>query len=466
MTERVNPSQNRSADAFETAGAIALAGGADSGWVSESSSPSELTTQNSNLTDADINAFGESHSGSSFDVTIDGGEAFVYGSWLAIDTDTTVTLASSTNNQTVYVGWDKDDTDDVIVGLDADFASSGTDTDMKIPLWDFDTDGSGVTSATDRRVIGKVVNGRHIPDTNSVTSAYTTSGENIIFADTSGGAFSVTLGTGDLIDGNEIVVADTTGSAQSNNITVDTEGSENIDGQNSVTINNDYGALRFSSDGSNWFTTGGSSSVSFGDDEALNFGDSPDYWFVYDSGNSRLELVSTDVDGGGTDGVIFSIDDGDDILDITDDINFPNTTGTPTFTTHDHAEGGMTIVPVGGIDHPTLLVNSPELFPRTTLDDTESIEKDIVVPDGETLTIYRWGVHRTSDDTAPTNLDIELLDETDSVDTTANTTDNENTAGIASITNSSGGEHVYTVRLKNDTGSSEDVAGHVAYDVA
>lgn len=154
MTDLVNPSRGRTADSFQTSGAIAYGGHGDDGFIIDSANPTDLSSQNSNITEGNFNNFQESSSASSFDVTIDPGEGFIYGSWVAIDTSTTVTLASQTNNQTVYVGWDRDTADDVIVGLDSAFASTGGDTDKKIPLWDFDTDGSGVTSVTDRRQIG------------------------------------------------------------------------------------------------------------------------------------------------------------------------------------------------------------------------------------------------------------------------------------------------------------------------
>jgi hypothetical protein len=117
MTEKANPSINRPAEAFKTAGAIAY-GGADEGFVVEANSPTPISVQDAGITDGNLNAFDETSSGASLDVTIDGGEAFVFGAWVAIDTQTTVTLAASTNGQTVSVGWNKNGTDDVIVGLD------------------------------------------------------------------------------------------------------------------------------------------------------------------------------------------------------------------------------------------------------------------------------------------------------------------------------------------------------------
>jgi len=51
-----------------------------------------------------------------------------------------------------------------------------------------------------------------------------------------------------------VKVKDVGGAAGTNAITVDTEGTENIDGGASVTISADYGKVRVFSDGNNWFT--------------------------------------------------------------------------------------------------------------------------------------------------------------------------------------------------------------------
>lgn len=153
MVEKVNPSRTRTADSFKTAGSIAY-GGSPDGFVIDGATPTPISVEDSDITEGNFNTFSESSSGSSLDVTIDAGEGFVFGAWVAIDTSTTVTLASSTNGQTVYVGWSNDSADDVIVGLDAAFGAN----DQRIPLWTFDTDGSGVTSTTDGRQIGQPIN--------------------------------------------------------------------------------------------------------------------------------------------------------------------------------------------------------------------------------------------------------------------------------------------------------------------
>lgn len=154
MTEKANPSISRPAEAFKTAGAIAYGGHGGDGFVVASSSPTDISVQDGGISESGLNAFAETSSASSFDVTIDGGEAFIFGSWVAIDTDTVVTLASSTAGQTVYAGWNKNGSDDVIVGLASAFSTASGDTDEKIPLWTFDTDGSGVTNVVDERSIG------------------------------------------------------------------------------------------------------------------------------------------------------------------------------------------------------------------------------------------------------------------------------------------------------------------------
>jgi len=150
MTDKVNPSKNRPAESFVTAGAIAYGGHGGDGFVVDGANPTEIVAQDTDINEANMNAFDETSSADSLDVDIDAGEAFVFGSWLAIDTSTTVTLDASTAGQTVYVGWNKAAADDVIIGLSSAF---GTD-DQRISIWTFDTDGSGVTAVTDERRIG------------------------------------------------------------------------------------------------------------------------------------------------------------------------------------------------------------------------------------------------------------------------------------------------------------------------
>lgn len=80
-----------------------------------------------------------------------------------------------------------------------------------------------------------------------------TNHETIIGVDTTS-AITVTLSDKDKKDGHIIFVKDEIGSAATNNITIDTEGSALIDGASTVIINTAFGSLRLYSDGVNWFT--------------------------------------------------------------------------------------------------------------------------------------------------------------------------------------------------------------------
>ena len=82
----------------------------------------------------------------------------------------------------------------------------------------------------------------------------TTAGETIVGVTDTSAPRTVTLATDDVEAGKVIVVKDESGAAGTNNITVDTEGSENIDGAATKVISTNYGVLRLYSDGSNWFT--------------------------------------------------------------------------------------------------------------------------------------------------------------------------------------------------------------------
>lgn len=54
--------------------------------------------------------------------------------------------------------------------------------------------------------------------------------------------------------GQMVIVKDESGAAGTNNITVDGDGSETIDGSATKVISSNYGVLRIYSNGSNWFT--------------------------------------------------------------------------------------------------------------------------------------------------------------------------------------------------------------------
>ncbi|MCP3665739.1 MAG: hypothetical protein GY696_25130 [Gammaproteobacteria bacterium] len=69
---------------------------------------------------------------------------------------------------------------------------------------------------------------------------------------TSTGAVAVTLPTAQVVAGRTIVVKDAGGGAASYNITIDTEGSETIDGAATAVISTNYAAVTIYCDGTNW----------------------------------------------------------------------------------------------------------------------------------------------------------------------------------------------------------------------
>lgn len=142
MTDRVSPTQGE-ASANLTSGAIRWA--ALDNWVVPSGDDylASLTA----LTGTPLNGFEDSHSSTSLDVTIDTGEAFVGGRWMGRDVTTTVTLAASTADQTVYAGWESSTADSIVIGLDSAFDSA--DDGRRMALYDYDTDSNGVTVFTD-----------------------------------------------------------------------------------------------------------------------------------------------------------------------------------------------------------------------------------------------------------------------------------------------------------------------------
>jgi len=157
MTQRANPSVNRPVEAFKSAGAIALAGGTKDGWISPADETSDISVQDPAIDDDVLTAFEQSSTTDSTTVTIGPGEGFVFGSWIVKDTETEVNLAPSTPGQIVYLGWNNNEANDVIIGLTDSFNNGPNDVDQRIELYEFETDASGVINVEDRRSIGKTI---------------------------------------------------------------------------------------------------------------------------------------------------------------------------------------------------------------------------------------------------------------------------------------------------------------------
>lgn len=158
MTDRIQPSPGTVVDSLEYSGATRFAAGTD-GWVVPSGND-KFAVEADEISGAPLNGFVETHSATSMTVTIDSGEGFVHGKWVARDVTTDVTLTASTAGQTVYVGWAPTGTS-LVIGLDGDFASNA----RQYALWDFRTDGSGVVEVTDLRETSYIVEGSNHADT-------------------------------------------------------------------------------------------------------------------------------------------------------------------------------------------------------------------------------------------------------------------------------------------------------------
>lgn len=88
-------------------------------------------------------------------------------------------------------------------------------------------------------------------DYNAITSNYScSSGDTAIIIDTTTTAIQVTLPLASAENGRVIVIKDSEGSASVNNITVEPQGSETIEGASSLLISSDYGSVILASSGS------------------------------------------------------------------------------------------------------------------------------------------------------------------------------------------------------------------------
>lgn len=151
MTDSVNISPGHVGRPRENARTFNRAPHSD-GWIVPNTD-TLLADVRSELSAGPYNAFAESHSSSSYDVTIDTGEAVVGGVSLARDVTTTVTIDANVSAQAVYLGWSESSQDTIVIGKDAAFASSNP----RIKIWEFDSDGSGVTASTDYRNVGEQI---------------------------------------------------------------------------------------------------------------------------------------------------------------------------------------------------------------------------------------------------------------------------------------------------------------------
>ena len=249
----------------------------------------------------------------------------------------------------------------------------------------------------------------------TVSTATTTSDPEVLFVDSTGGSFTVTLASADAVSGNEIAVIDVGGSADSDPITIDTEGSESIDGGTSTVLDSAYGAVLLQSDGTNWYSAGGSGK--------------PGTVTVEDNGSIVLEPADRLNAGGG----LTITDDGDGTATIAYEFN----------QVFEGRESGQVTAGNQGI----LAIDSLE--------------------DGEAADVYKAALTLADGQPAPASLDLVLatLDNAggytiqDTVLTCDGSTVHDDATGnpLATYTNNSGGEQSIAVLVNNQTGSNQSV---------
>lgn len=92
-----------------------------------------------------------------------------------------------------------------------------------------------------------------------------------------------------------------------------------------------------------------STSPAVGDDVAFNIGDTPDYWFIYNSTSTAFEFWTTDSNGAGADGVVWSVQDETDDVNFAGDVNVTGTLSVGTFSLTTLTVGNVVAVSAGAV---------------------------------------------------------------------------------------------------------------------
>lgn len=92
-----------------------------------------------------------------------------------------------------------------------------------------------------------------IPKQLDVSANTSTDGSFFINVDTSSSAITITIRSLEIAQATAFVIKDVSGNAGTNNITINTEGSETIDGSASKTISTNYGTLRLYGNNNNLY---------------------------------------------------------------------------------------------------------------------------------------------------------------------------------------------------------------------
>ncbi len=155
----------------------------------------------------------------------------------------------------------------------------------------------GDATLADTGALSLTTDGRHTRtiDATAKTGAYTLTGtDGIILADTSGGAFTLTLPTASGIDGRTYTIKLAT---DGNTLTVDGNGVETIDGSADTTLSTAGEAITLASDGANWRMVSDRSVSSGGVGSTVESSEITDDEIVNADINSSAAIATTKISG-------------------------------------------------------------------------------------------------------------------------------------------------------------------------
>lgn len=379
MTDNVSPSRNETIYSYLLARTIHEHGDVGNGWIVPEDETVLADHANTSVVDAPYGAF-RLYAINGLDITINHGEAFIGGAWVARDDRTSLTLAENTDNQTIYVGWRNDDGNRVIVGRETAFQ----DADVKLPLYTLHTNATEVYDWEDQRQIGR-------PEDASGEVSISDDGNQVI-------------ATAEAIDFQSDLDVSTSGSTAEVSIAsklARLTQDEEITGQWVFSDDVDY-------DSNNLLnveeihTVGGSNVTSY-----IYTPDSPDGRFVIRDPDGEQAILIAHNGGhvtipNGALGVGNLYNDGSISIDIDTD----NSSTAQAFSiTHDQgdetlftvAEDGTADLPQGGpftadgVPLANLHDTITHTFPETELESGDEAVYKHYVPSGHDLSVYAWG---------------------------------------------------------------------------
>jgi len=169
------------------------------------------------------------------------------------DQETDISLPNGSGDNFVFASHDPTTDDSITYHVDDD-ETAPSDPSLLIAIVDTATDiVTEINRAPTVTLKQQRFETREIDDTDS---PYTTRGESAIYADTSTGAVTIELSSADAIDGTVVEIYDVGENASQNNITVQTEASENINpgANSSITLTVDGSFIKIRNRAGSWFT--------------------------------------------------------------------------------------------------------------------------------------------------------------------------------------------------------------------